>query len=207
MKRTTVVRHLREIAERADDVARRMTVDLGATALTEIWTGGDVCSSNGLAEQSELVLVLDLSADEVPVLALHPDQLFWASWLDLRHHPLLLRAVSAEMPPWDHLRREVARIWSLDDGPETAVLDALQDGRGSEVSLAPTDLELGAFITHHLPRSRSHLRDILDHYWDSSWRAEHTNRGDYVHPDDHLWRAAEAVQSMEDALADLALPT
>jgi hypothetical protein len=67
--------------------------------------------------------------------------------------------------------------------------------------LSPAHDELLSWLRAELPRSEAHLRAVLDDYWEGSWRRRHS--GDGIHPDDHLWRAAWAVQSMRDALQEL----
>ena len=47
-------------------------------------------------------------------------------------------------------------------------------------------------------RSRQYLRAALDRYWDRDWRREHSRNGET--PEDHLWRAATAVEDIRKAL-------
>jgi hypothetical protein len=48
---------------------------------------------------------------------------------------------------------------------------------------------------------RRHLRIVLDRYWDRDWRRTH---GSYDEsPEDHLWRAATAVEDIHRALDEL----
>lgn len=49
--------------------------------------------------------------------------------------------------------------------------------------------------------SRRHLRAVLDRYWDRDWRRDHQGHDD--EPEDHLWRAATAVEDILDALEEL----
>ena len=46
---------------------------------------------------------------------------------------------------------------------------------------------------------RRHLATILDNYHDRHWRRAHKGYGTY--PEDHLWRAAQAVRELTDAIA------
>lgn len=48
--------------------------------------------------------------------------------------------------------------------------------------------------------ARRHLATVLDHYHDRDWRREHQGFG--VYPEDHLWRAAQGLREIEDALRD-----
>jgi broad specificity phosphatase PhoE len=49
--------------------------------------------------------------------------------------------------------------------------------------------------------SREHLRSVLEGYWDRDWRRRHKGYGES--PEDHLWRAATAVEEMRDADGNL----
>jgi hypothetical protein len=50
-----------------------------------------------------------------------------------------------------------------------------------------------------LAQCRRHLATILDNYHDRHWRRAHKGYGTYPH--DHLWRAAQAVRELTDAIA------
>lgn len=65
----------------------------------------------------------------------------------------------------------------------------------------PTPAALREFLTDELPRAEHRLAEVLDGYWESEWRGAH--RGHGTHPEHHLWRAAESVRSMREALAGL----
>ena len=61
----------------------------------------------------------------------------------------------------------------------------------------PSDDQLRSQLAIEAVDCRRHLRHVLDHYWEESWRREH--RGFGIQPEDHLWRAFEAVRETEDA--------
>jgi len=42
---------------------------------------------------------------------------------------------------------------------------------------------------------------VLDHYWEHDWRREH--RGDGIYPENHLWRASQAIRDIEAAIEAL----
>lgn len=56
-------------------------------------------------------------------------------------------------------------------------------------------------LNTELPLSRQRLRHTLEHYWDNDWRRK--CRGFENTPENHLWRAAQAVTEMQDALDEL----
>ena len=56
-------------------------------------------------------------------------------------------------------------------------------------------------LTEELEASRHHLRRVLDQYWEPDWRRDH--KGYDESPEDHLWRAAQAVSEIEQAVSEL----
>ena len=203
MKRSTIVRHLTEIAERATETVSYVDI-FEAVPLREIWVAGDVLDEVDMCENVTVVLMLDLPANELPLLALHRHGRFWEWHLNLAKHPLLHRYEPVARPAWNHDRRRVLRIWTLEHGMDAATLGDLRSLplAGIEV-VEPTPAELKELLEAELPRSTDHLREVLEHYWEGRWRKAHTDRSSGIHPDDHLWRAAYAVQSMQEALAAL----
>jgi hypothetical protein len=64
--------------------------------------------------------------------------------------------------------------------------------------VTPTAAEWAGQLEVELEACRRHLGQVLDQYWDEAWRRRHKGFG--VVPEDHLWRAAEAVHEIGDAL-------
>lgn len=203
MKRSTLVRHFREIADEAARLAGFDPATFDPPPLVEVWVGGDLVEPGADVDHVVAILVFDLPADELPEVALHDAEL--AMWHVLRvgKRPIIWRSRPGSRPPWSHLERRVARVWSREDGHDAANLGGLATADLEAVDVvAPTDQELVSWLRAEIPRSESHLRTVLDGYWEGDWRRAHTGGG--IHPDDHLWRASWAVQSMRDALAELA---
>jgi hypothetical protein len=95
----------------------------------------------------------------------------------------------------------VLRFWSAKSGPDLEAIGDLRERRFDKLRLVePTAAELADQLEVELDTCRRHLHRVLDRYWDDDWRREHKGFG--VHPEDHLWRAAEAVHQIEAALAD-----
>lgn len=203
MKRSTAARHLTQIAERADHIAKIGTA-WQVAPLAELWVAGDLLEDVERVESVTVVLMIDVPAEALPVLAFNEDGQFWAWHLELTKHPLLTRYESVKRAPWNHERRRVLRFWSAVGGYDDAAVDSIRslpiDGAPIR---QPTTAELRAYLEAELPRSSAHLRQVLDDYWDGTWRKAHTDKANWIHPDDHLWRAAHAVQSMQDALVGL----
>jgi hypothetical protein len=201
MKRSSAVRHLVELADEAARLAALPAEEFDVP-LRELWVGGDLVTAVSDIEHVVVILMLDVPAAELPEIALHEVERGIAWMLRLHNRPAICRSRPVSRPPWSHLERRVARFWSADGGPETATIDGLRraDLAGVHV-VEPGPAELASWLREQIAVSEAHLREVLDRYWEGSWRRRHS--GDGIHPDDHLWRAAWAVQSMRDALAEL----
>jgi hypothetical protein len=174
-----------------------------AFALSELWVGGDLLDGGERIEWPLVVVRLDIAADELPHLALHPVVAAGESYLRLDKRPLDTRWRSREVPAWDHDVRRVARAWSVQTGPDDLLLRHLATNTVSESMIeTPTTAELHQFLVDALPRAQRHLGEVLDGYWEADWRRAH--RGYGIQPEHHLWRAAEAVRSLHEALDGLA---
>lgn len=199
-----MVRHFAEMAEEASRLSQAAE-DLLDLYLQEIWVGGDLVTPGSEIDHVVAILMMDVPADELPEIALHESERALAYWLRLDKRPMITRSRPASRPAWSHLERRVARVWSLADGPDTTNLDGLRTPLLAHVTVVePTDDELLAWLDVENPRSERHLDDVLDRYWEGSWRRDHTGGG--IHPDDHLWRAAWAVRSMQEARRSLDSP-
>lgn len=86
MKQGTVVRHLAEMAEAASTQLPRRDEPPGRP-LRSLWAAGAVLGSG--EEDTEVVLGLDVPADELPWLALHPAGEWVGESLRLGKRPLL----------------------------------------------------------------------------------------------------------------------
>jgi hypothetical protein len=173
-----------------------------ALPLSELWVGGDLLDGAEQIEWALVVVRLDIPDDELPYLALHPAVAACESFLRLDKRPIAARWRSREAPAWDHDVRRVARVWSVRAGTDEVLLRHLGANTVSDSMIAtPSPAELREFLVEALPRSERHLGEVLDGYWEHGWRRTH--RGYGVQPEDHLWRAAEAVRSLRDALEGL----
>lgn len=78
MKRSTAIGHLVEMAEVATERLRLRDTDFG-WPLEEMWVTGDLLGLADTLEAGAVVLVLDLSAEELPWLASIPPASGWAT--------------------------------------------------------------------------------------------------------------------------------
>lgn len=201
MKRSTAIRHLEEMAETASERLRLRETDFG-WPLEELWVDGDLLGLTDTLESGSVVLVLDLPADEMPWLAMHPTAEWVGGELRLGKRPMAWCYRPLTWPVWNHEHRRLARFWSAAGGMDTAVIEGLRSRRLDALSVAqPTSSELSEQLSEELVVSRRHLRSMLGSYWDRDWRRKHNAYEET--PEDHLWRAAMAVSQIEDALEEL----
>lgn len=198
MKRATAIRHLVEMAAAADDLVDRARA-LGAAPLIEMWVTGDLLSSTDALEWASVVLVFDLPPDQLTWLARDPTAEWVAAHLRLGKRPIGWSYRPTAWPAWNVRDRRLVRFWADGDGIDDAAIEALRERRIDRLEVVePSAGELTAQLTLELAASRSHLRHVLDNFEDRDWRRAHT--GVDESPADHLWRAAQAVTDLLDAL-------
>jgi hypothetical protein len=200
MKRSTAVGHLVEMAEVASQ-----WFELGGRdrwQLSEMWVTGELLTLADTLEAGAVVLVLDLPAEELPWLGMHPTGESIGYQLRLGKRPIAWCYRPRARPVWNYNHRRLARFWSAEDGLDTSTIDALRSRRLDRLDVVePSNDELAEQLREELLVSRRHLRSMLGDYWDRDWRRSH--KGFDESPDDHLWRAATAVTEILDALDDL----
>ena len=103
-------------------------------------------------------------------------------------------------PAWNCRDRQVIRFWTAQQGMQEEVIDAFSQRDASALSvIEPTDQEFAQQLRSELAVSRRRLRYVLDHYDD---RPQRNRNFDYP-TDEPLWRAAQGVREIEDALEPL----
>jgi hypothetical protein len=201
VKRSTAVGHLEEMAGVATERLRLRDTDIG-WPLEEMWVTGDLLGLANTLEAGSVVLVLDLPAEELPWLALHPAGEWVGDQLRLGKRPLLWCYRPLTWPVWNHEHRRLCRFWTAREGLDSTVIEALRTRRLDRLDVVePSPEELVTQLREELALSRRHLRAVLATYWDRDWRREH--KGYDESPEDHLWRAATAVSEIADALDEL----
>ena len=198
MKRATAVRHLTEMGEVASELVQQLGgTDIG-WPLHEIWVAGALLDDVVELDAGSVVLMLDLAADELPWLALHPAGEWVSEQLRLGKRPMLWCYRPSVRPPWNARHRRVVRVWSAAAGIDEAAIEALRVS-GPAAVVAPTVDVLVEQLAVELAASRAHLRRVVDDYWKPGWRRRHGGGA----REDHLWRAASAVIEIDDALDEL----
>lgn len=198
MKRATATRHLVEMGAAADDLVDRARA-LGAAPLTELWVTGDLLTPTDTLEWGSVVLVLDLPPDQLTWLARDATAEWVGAQLRLGKRPMGWSYRPAAWPVWNVRDRRLARFWADGAGIDDAAIEALRERQLDRLAVVEAAVgEWTAQLTVELVASRRHLRDVLDHFEDRDWRRAHT--GVDESPGDHLWRAAQAVTDLLDAL-------
>ena len=170
--------------------------------LRELWVGGELLNGPEELETGQVVLVVEASIDELPWNGPYPPGTWLADRLRLTRLPVIWHLRPNGYPAWNPLLHAVVRFWSADGGPDRQVIEQLRKRRLAEIPVVrPSDAELVAQFAVELRQCRRRLRQVLDDYWQPSWRRR--VKADGGQPDDWLWRAAQAVRELEDALAHL----
>ncbi len=189
------------MAEVATERMRLRETDIG-WPLEEMWVTGELLGLSETIEAGAVVLVLNVPAQELPWLALHPAGEWVGDQLRLGKRPLRWCYRPLTWPVWNPEHRQLVRFWSASGDLDLAVVEALGSRQLDRVTVVePSVYELATQLREELAVSRRHLRAMLDTYWDRDWRRLHSGHDES--PDDHLWRAATAVTDIWAALDGL----
>lgn len=168
--------------------------------LEELWVAGDLLEFPQELDFGAVVLRFNLPVDELPWLREQQDADWAAERLRLGKRPFLYFYRPLDWPAWNCRRRRVTRFWSAKEGLQQDVIEAFSQRDASGLGVVePSDSEFRVQLRAELAVSWRHLRYVLDQYDQQPWR----NRKRYYPSEDPLWRAAEGVREIEDALAAL----
>lgn len=165
--------------------------------LCDMWIAEEGLDAPPTLDVVTVVFRLDVPAEELPWLALHPMATAVEDALRLRKIPVWCRFRPIGWPSWNAIERRVARFWDVATGLDERVIETLEKG-GLVDALEVSPDEYTRQMETELAISRSHLVAVVDEYWEPDWRRQHRGLG--IYPEDHLWRAAEAVHELEAAL-------
>ena len=197
MKRSSAVRHLAAMAEIASESLRFRQGPTG-WPLESLWVAGSLLRPDAAVQDVHVVLLLELPADELPWLALHPTGEWASQQLGLGKRPIQWTYRPHVWPAWNARHRCVVRFWSDRDGPDDTVLDALSNNSAPAPVVEPSLQQWRAQLHEEGSLARHHLHEILDRYHDRDWRTEHKGLG--IYPEDHLWRAAQGLREIDQAV-------
>jgi len=193
VKRSTAVRHLREMAATATEMMRLRESEIG-WPLEELWIAGELVTGAQDIEAGAIVLMLDVSPQELPWLAAHPTGDWVGDRLRLGKRPFHWFYRPALWPAWNPAHCRVIRFWTAEAGLDQ---DALDTAGPARVIATPSPAAMTEQFQMELAVSQRHLHDVLDRFWDPDWRSQHRNPGP---AEDHLWRAAQGVRELEEAI-------
>jgi hypothetical protein len=189
------------MSQAADERLRLRDTEIG-WPLDEIWVAGELLDEVEALESGCVVLSLDLTPDELPWRVDHPTAAWIGSDLRLGKRPFSWCYRPSVWPAWNAANGRVLRIWSETGGADGDAIELLAQRLVGDVAIVqPTDTDLTEELELELAVSRVHLGSVLDGYWDIEWRRDH-KWGDG--PEDHLWRAAQGVREIEEALTAIA---
>jgi hypothetical protein len=199
VKYATAVSRLQSLAEEANDHWLRLgDTDIG-WPLDELWVAGEMLDGPQDLEVLAIILMLDEPVDELPWLALHASGEWIGERLRLTKLPIAWAYRPAVYPAWNARHRRVLRFWSTKAGPDHEVIEHLRNRQLDQLPVVtPAGAEWTGQLEAELDACGRYLGQVLDQYWDEGWRRQHKGFG--VHPEDHLWRAAEAVHEISHAL-------
>ena len=164
--------------------------------------GGELLEDHHQLEAGAAVLVLDLPPDDLPWLAVHPSAEWVGAQLRLGKRPFFWAYRPILWPVWNQRHRRLVRFWTARSGTDTAVIDALREGRLAHLPVVePSAAQLVDHLRVELTASEAHLRSVVSSYWEPAWRR--LQAGADASAEDQLWRAAQAAVEIRDALAEL----
>ena len=201
MKFATSVGHLEDVGQQANDCLHLRDSDI-SWPLDELWVGSELLDGPAELETTPLILSLDTPPDELTWLALHPAGDWICEQLRLTKRPISWRYRPSVYPAWNCRDRRVVRFWSAEVGYESNVIEALRAQQFDQLQIVtPSEAEFAGQLKIELEMCRRHLSNVLDQYWEPSWRQGHKGYG--IYPEHHLWRAAGAVREIEARLTAL----
>jgi hypothetical protein len=199
VKRTTAINHVIEMGEVAIERAEvfgRLDIEW---PLAEMWVAGELLSFADPIDHGTVVLVLDLPAVELPRLVQHPSGEFVGVELRLGKRPVRWSYRPATWPVWTHDLRRLVRFWTIDDGVDESVTEAMRSRRLDGIDVVEaSDQQVFEQAREELVISKLHMATVLDRYWDRAWRK--ANSGYDRSTEDTLWRAAQAVRELQEVV-------
>ncbi|MCK2215150.1 hypothetical protein MF672_015325 [Actinomadura sp. ATCC 31491] len=197
MEYRRAVRRLRRLAETCDQTRR---VAAAEPFLRAAYVFGELVEGADPVDRLEVVLVVNLPPEEV-TWGTQPAGAAWlVDFLELDKGGVSFWWRSYREPVWNHLIREPVRFWSVEEGIDAGVLDALGDRRADLLRRdAPRggEEEVRARTGEELAAALAHLREVRRSYWDRKWRRRHRGLGRY--PEHQLWEAVAGYLDLLDA--------
>ena len=164
MRFDTAVNRLRTIAQACTEVCRFRDELVAAYVYGELLNGTDV-------EVVDVALTVDAAAEELPWRA-EPGWLrALADVLRLGKAPVRWVWRPAGEPAAHPLIVGPVRFWTAESGTDADVLDTLAQ---RHLAALPRELvdpaDAAVLLSRERDRSMHHLRQVVDRYWEPSWR-------------------------------------
>ncbi|MCI2239899.1 hypothetical protein MO973_36930 [Paenibacillus sp. TRM 82003] len=162
MKWATAVRTVEQVAERCGHVAAQPP-GIVRLRVTEAWLWGpllgpaadEVPDAGGVGA----ALVCDATAEDCAWGTAPPGAGQWLAASGLAKRPVRLVFRPAGQPVWNHAVVRPVRFWSLDEGPDEAVVAAVRAGEGGALRPpAPAPVELAQRLEQELAASLAAVR-------------------------------------------------
>ncbi|HEX6255670.1 MAG TPA: hypothetical protein VFZ70_07630 [Euzebyales bacterium] len=195
MRRSTAVGQVEGMVDAASDIHRLNSHGLDIPLL-EVWVGGAILEPVDRIDSSTSRSCSTYRPTRAPG-ARDPAGDWIADRVRLTKLPVAWVRATRGRPAYDRRMRRMIRVWST-SGTDRDAIDRLRHGDPTLGDAAvPVDTEQ---LATELAEFRRHLATVLDSCHDRDWRREHT--GGWIHPEDHLWRAAQAVRELTDAIEE-----
>lgn len=188
MRYETALRHLQIVVDACRRHAKTCAAMEEKPLVVGVHAFGEVLTAPRDLQRSQLAFVLDLPVGDVTWYAEPREAFNFADSMRINRYPFECYWRPAAWPVWNHYIRDPVELWSIDKGA-TGAVEALAEGRfGALIRVLPSPAEEARQREVELAASESHLRNMLDRYWDQSWRRRYRYAG--MRPEDHLWRAS-----------------
>jgi hypothetical protein len=203
MRRSTAVRRLRTIAERAQRTCALWEPGEGLVAVHAYGSVLDPGEDDGSVEVVQVAFVVNEPPEAVTWGCRPPAYAGLAYVLELEKAPVDWCFRSADAPVGNHRIDRPLQIWSRRSGVEEAALTALAAGDAEALrEPRPRPRVLQRHLAEELAAAEVRLRDVRDRYWQRGWRHDHHGAGSY--PENHLWDAVHGYLDLLDAVASAA---
>lgn len=195
MKWSRAIHHLEELAHACSDMTTRPAA-IFPLRVSALWSFGDVLATPKDLDNLEVVLAVDLPAQDVAWCSAPAGAEHWSTASGLSKRPVVARWRSTRAPLWNHKIRGPLLIWDEVGGVAADALGALRDGMAQDLRLPePTPQELASRLTAELAVSLGALQSSTDAYEERRF-----SPGKLAPVGDALWRASAGYLDVLAAL-------
>jgi hypothetical protein len=185
MKWSRAIHHLEELAEACADMSGRPAT-IFPLRVSELWTFGEVLTSQDDIESLPVVLAVDRPVDDVAWLCLPAGAEHWSHATKLSQSPIVAIWRSTRAPLWNHRIRRPLLIWDEAAGLAAHALSALRDGTAGTLCLPePTQEEMARRLAAELDVSLRALQVAT-----AAYEQRRFSPGKLEPVADALWRAS-----------------